>query len=206
MTRTATNFFVDVLAFCAFVLLTTTGLIERYLLPPGTGRFQSLWGLDRHQWGNVHYWVALVLMAALALHILLHWKWIVCVVRGRQRDDSGGRIALGFVGLVGLAGLAVAPFMATVEQTGSPGRRQKANATEHRDGLQDAATISSNIDGSMTLEEIERTTGVAARTIIEELGLPASVPRDQKLGRLRREYSFEMESVRQVVAEHASQP
>ena len=37
--RTATNFVIDAIAFVAFVLLTATGLVERYLLPPGRGDF-----------------------------------------------------------------------------------------------------------------------------------------------------------------------
>ena len=124
MKRTAVNFFVDAAAFAAFVLLTATGLIERYLLPPGTGRFRALWGMNRHEWGEVHFWIAVVVAAVLALHLVLHWKWIVGVLRGRSPEGSGWRVALGVVGLIALLGLSAAPFLAESQQTGTRGPPQ----------------------------------------------------------------------------------
>jgi hypothetical protein len=44
-------------------------------------------------------------------------------------------------------------------------------------------------------------TGVPARDIIAKLGLPADVPLDETLGRLRRRYGFEIEQVRVVIAD-----
>ena len=206
MKRTATNFLVDAIAFVAFVLLTATGLIERYLLPPGSGRFQSLWGWDRHQWGNLHYGIALVLMAALAAHIILHWNWIVCVVQGRRRDESGWRVALGVVGLLGLLGLAMAPFLSSVEPTGTPGRRPREGLPGQSSSRHEESSSASSINGSMTLPAIEQTTGVPVDVLIRELGLPADVPLDLNLGRLRRDHGFEMEDVRRIVAEHEQEP
>lgn len=201
--RTATNFAVDAAAFAAFVLLVATGLVERYLLPPGTGRFQSLAGMNRHEWGEVHFWIAMVLMIALAAHIVLHWNWIVCVVRGRRTEASGYRIALGVVGLLGLLGLSAAPFLAPVEQTGEPGRRQNRDAREQ--GPSDAPpadggeTSSVRIRGSMTLADVEQISKVPVDRILQQLGLPPDVPRDETLGRLRRTYGFEMSDVRRIV-------
>jgi hypothetical protein len=197
--RTATNFVIDAIAFVAFVLLTATGLVERYLLPPGTGRFQSLWGMNRHQWGEIHFWIALVLMGALATHILLHWKWIVRVIRGKQAETSGWRVALGVVGLFGLVGLSLAPFLATVEQTGQPGRGPERQAEIQRDDA--AAASHGEIRGSMTLAEVEQQTGVPVTVIIRELGLPSDVPRDENLGRLQRQFSFDLQDVRRIVKE-----
>ena len=51
MNRTWVNFVIDTVAFVAFVLLTTTGVLMRYLLPPGSGHYTTIWGLDRHEWG-----------------------------------------------------------------------------------------------------------------------------------------------------------
>ncbi len=45
MKQVQRNFVVDLAAFVAFVLLTTTGVLLRYILPPGSGRFTTLWGL-----------------------------------------------------------------------------------------------------------------------------------------------------------------
>jgi hypothetical protein len=192
--KKATLYFaVDIVAFALFVLLTATGILVRYVLPPGSGHFSTLWGMDRHQWGHLHFWMAVGLMAALALHLFFHGRFVVSVVRGRPREGSGGRVALALLGLVALIGLASAPFLAPVEQSGEPPHRDRA--TDEEGGIGGAVRI----DGSMTLGQVEQATGVPARVILAELDLPPDVPADQKLGELRRTYGFEMHEVREIV-------
>ncbi len=120
MHRPTLNFLIDTLAFVAFAFLTTTGILTRYLLPPGSGRWATLWGLNRHEWGDLHFWVAVVLLGVLALHLILHWKWIICIVKGKRSDASGARVALGTVGLIGLMTLTATPLLAPVERIGEP--------------------------------------------------------------------------------------
>jgi len=103
--------------------MTATGVVLRFLLPPGSGHRSRIWGLDRHDWGGVHYWTAVVLLAALSVHVLLHWKWIVHTVRGQGRERSGIRLALGLVGLVAILALAAAPLFSPVERAEPAGRR-----------------------------------------------------------------------------------
>lgn len=61
---------------------------------------ELLWGLTRHEWGDYHYWIALGLLAVLSLHLFLHWKWIVGVVRGKRTEASGRRLLLGLFAFV----------------------------------------------------------------------------------------------------------
>lgn len=125
MKRTHVNALIDAAAFLAFLLLLTTGFILEYQLPPGSGGLQGfgmgrnaahrtihlLWGWTRHEWGQVHYWIALGMTVVLAIHLVLHWKWIVCTVRGTHTDASGYRLALGVVGLAFAILLSIAPFL-----------------------------------------------------------------------------------------------
>lgn len=132
VSRPKLNLIVDVLAFAGAVFLVATGFVLEYILLPGSGRLGTegfgsapggmrrpivlLWGLTRHEWGNIHYWTAIVLMAALSLHLVLHWKWIVAMVRGRPREGFGIRVALGILGLLSLLALALAPFLSSTER------------------------------------------------------------------------------------------
>jgi hypothetical protein len=68
----------------AFAVLTTTGVLTRYVLPPGSGHYATLWGLDRHGWGDIHCWVAVQLLGVLALHLVLHWRRVL----GRTMSDE----------------------------------------------------------------------------------------------------------------------
>jgi hypothetical protein len=184
---------IDASAFLGFVALTTTGVLLRYLLPPGSGRFSTVWELDRHEWGGIHFWIAVAFFSVLAVHLVLHWRWIRNVVTGRPREGSGLRAALGIVGLLAGVALAASPLLAPVERavttTGasSPSRHQG-------DGIA--------LYGSMTLDDVEAQTGVPASFLIESLGLPASLSGSERLGPLKRRYGFEFNDVRGAIHEY----
>ncbi len=129
MKRMNLNFLTDSIAFVAFVLLTVTGFVLEIVLPPGSGRVIGegtghramtkpiglLWGLTRHAWGALHLYIAIVLMAVMAVHLVLHWRWIVSVIRGQPRQGSGIRFVLGLYGLLALVLLVVAVFLSPTD-------------------------------------------------------------------------------------------
>jgi hypothetical protein len=191
MNRSTTNFIVDAVALAAMMLLGATGALIRYVLPPGSGHFSRLWGMDRHEWGHIHFWIAVALLCAVALHFVLHWQWIISMIRGRAGSRSAMRMSLAVVGLLVLIGLMVSPFLGQVQKTSEPPHKMQSD--EHR-------TI--EINGSMTLHEVEQQTGVPAAVILKELGLPANLPADERLGRLRKQYGFQMHDIQEIVQQH----
>jgi hypothetical protein len=191
MARPNVNFAVDSVGFAGFVLLTATGVLMRYVLPPGSGRFTTLWTLDRHGWGNIHFWLAIAFLSVLVIHLFLHWRWIVTVLKGRPREGSGARVALGCVGLVALLALAIAPFTSPVERAAGETRAPGSHGFEREH--------SESIRGYMSFAEIEAATGVPADAIIDQLGLPPGTSKDERLGRLKTTYGFSMEDVRRIV-------
>ena len=193
MKRIHLNFIIDMIAFAGFVFLTTTGVILHYLLPPGSGHFSTLWGLGRHQWGTLHFWISVVFFSILALHLMLHWRWLVSLVSGRTREGSGLRLGLSLVAVLTLIAFSVAPLLAPVEISST-----------HSDSLIPSSHPFENIEvrGSMTLLELEQSTGVPADHIIEKLNLPISLSKDKKLGQLRRIYGFELAAVRKIIADY----
>lgn len=120
---------VDVLAFASFLLLIATGLLIRYVLPPGSGDLEAhggggraagrpvalVWGLTRHEWGSLHFWLAVLFLVVIALHLFIHWKWILVSFRGRDRRPVGLAGALGIGALQGLVVLAVAMVLGPKE-------------------------------------------------------------------------------------------
>jgi hypothetical protein len=105
------NFWTDAVLLLQMLALLVTGIILKYGLPPGQGRGRGygggwgwrgghgghrgdgsgpreLWGLSRHEWGDVHFWIAVSLIAVLVLHLVLHWSWIThrvrCLVKRRR--------------------------------------------------------------------------------------------------------------------------
>ncbi|MCA9241521.1 MAG: DUF4405 domain-containing protein, partial [Planctomycetales bacterium] len=176
-----------------FLFLISTGVLVRYLLPPGSGHSSSLWGLGRHEWGDVHFWIAMAFLSTLALHLVLHWKWIVCVVRGQRSAHSGLRLSLGAMGLVLGIALAAAPLAApvTVDAQAESSRSPRPH-DEH----------SFDIRGSMSLAEVEQQTGVPVAYFQQEPDLGGDVSAQDRLGQLRRRFGFDMDDVRDVVARY----
>lgn len=191
MKRSNLNFIVDFVGFAGFVLLTATGVLMRYVLPPGSGRVTTIWTLDRHEWGSIHFWIAIAFLAVLSFHLFLHWRWIVTLMRGRPREGSGVRVALGTVGLLALLALAIGPFLAEVERDAGGAGPPRPHSSEV-EGLD-------SIRGFTTLAEVQEATGVPADHIIAELGLPPGVDHDEPLGRLRTTYGFTINEVRTIV-------
>jgi hypothetical protein len=44
----------------------------------GTGNL-TFWELSKHTWIDIHDWVAIALVVMVAIHVILHWKWLVRV-------------------------------------------------------------------------------------------------------------------------------
>lgn len=187
------NFAVDAMVFAAFVWLTSTGLLMLYVLPPRSGHFRMLWGMDRHEWGQLHFWIAVVLLAFLGLHLILHWKWIVSMVKGRSRKGAGIRECLAVAGVMILVGPAAMPFLGKVEQTGEPPHGMRPAETSESKGY--------HIDGSMTLTSVEQLTGISRAIILREVGLPSNLPVNERLGRVCRKHGLSLHDVREVVRE-----
>lgn len=88
MKRILDNLRVDLAAAALMVSMVATGYILRFPLPPGTNKSSMLWGLTRHQWGTVHFWISLGLLVLVVVHVCLHWQWVVVSVKRRFRGAS----------------------------------------------------------------------------------------------------------------------
>ena len=83
MNRTLLNIIIDLLATLLFLGMIATGYLLRFPLPPGSNKTHVLWGLTRHQWGDIHFWISAGLLLTMLVHLALHWNWIVTVIGKR---------------------------------------------------------------------------------------------------------------------------
>jgi hypothetical protein len=134
MKRGTLNFIVDTLTFLVMLAMIASGLLIRFVLPPGSGERRSLWEYTRHDWGDVHFWLAVSLAALVLVHVALHWAWVCGIVqswlpRGRsagprspaRRNLAGGALLIVVAGLV-VGFLWIAER--SVIDTGEGGERQ----------------------------------------------------------------------------------
>jgi hypothetical protein len=89
MNRTRKLFWIDILNFILFLSVAMTGIIIKYVLPHGSARprgggrgfhggrpILTLWEMDRHQWGDIHFWLSIAFCIALIVHLIQHRRWI----------------------------------------------------------------------------------------------------------------------------------
>lgn len=103
MNRSLLNLTVDLLAAACLLVMLATGYVLRFPLPPTTNRTHELWSLSRHEWGMVHSWASVGLLLVLAIHVVLHWEWIISMIgrrfvrehaTGKRQPARAGSIAL----------------------------------------------------------------------------------------------------------------
>ena len=87
MNKTRLNYMLDAVIGLAFAASAATGVA---FLLMGSGGYQggrnpnfatSLLGISREAWSDLHTWASLVMIAGVVVHLVLHWKWIVCVTK-----------------------------------------------------------------------------------------------------------------------------
>ncbi len=193
MKRSKLNFILDAAAFGGFVFLTTTGILMRYTLPPGSKRLTSIWGLDRHEWGDIHFWISISFLSLLTMHLFFHWGWITNIVTGHSKEGSGLRAGLGIVGVISLLALSIAPLLSPIETIIESRSGRNLNSVQHGN---------TQVWGSMTLKESEMATGVPVEYITKQLGLSPDLIEDECLGELRKIHGFTMDDVRRIIQEY----
>lgn len=183
-----------------------------------------LFGWDRHQWGTFHLLLAAVFVFLLVLHVYLHWTQIKCMFR-KTVSGKNKRMVLTAV-LVFLSVLIlILPFLLPIEIVEvEPGRgRQHLQTTEQappavkpqtepvvpepeelikRKNQDDQARQHDHqydIRGSMTLSQVARQYHIPADTLKSYLGIDKSISSHTRLGRLRRQYNFQMSTIEHFI-------
>jgi len=85
MNKGKLNFIIDATMFLCMMAMAGLGFLMRYIMPPGRQLIATLgsnpnitWlGWDRHDWGDIHFYLAVLFLTLLAFHTILHWKQIV---------------------------------------------------------------------------------------------------------------------------------
>lgn len=74
--KAAKLWFVNVVSFILFSILTFTGLINWLLLPKGYKAAGGFLISLRHVLREIHEWTAVLFIIAVVVHLVLHWPYI----------------------------------------------------------------------------------------------------------------------------------
>ncbi|MDY6800285.1 MAG: DUF4405 domain-containing protein, partial [Bacteroidota bacterium] len=223
------NFIIDAIMFLLMGLLAGIGLLIKYVLVSGEERWIKygqnvdirFWGLDRHQWGEIHLYVAIALILFLVLHIVLHWNMIVCLYK-RIVGNRKARILCGLAFMTVTLFMVLFPYFIRVETSELASGRERfqslpvnENTTPVQKSVQTENTAKNNaelvadvkekekelhhnidpsieVKGLMTLSEVSRKYNIPSDYMKQKLDIPLSTSNSSKLGHLRKQYGFKM--------------
>ena len=89
MSKAKINLIINGLLLVCLAAIAGIGLLLKYILVPGVQQWEiygrnvdlSVWGLDRHGWGTIHYGFGVAFLLLVAFHIILHWRTVVAMYR-----------------------------------------------------------------------------------------------------------------------------
>jgi len=247
------NLIIDTIMFLDLMAVAGLGFLMKYILLPGY-KINEIYesdvelfflGLDRHQWGVIHLYLALFMVFLLIWHIILHWTSIVCIFRQMIKDGTVRIIIASIVVILSLF-FALSPFFVDAEIVPLQ-RKHNRNRIPERFGTQPAnnfddtykyARLSDtltgpqktdtqnipavtplaepeqdtdphlhhnqvNIDGTMTLNEISERYQISIEELAKIINIPVESA-NERLGRLKKRYGFEMDDLRSFVSQRSS--
>ena len=115
------NWLIDAALFLGGILATLSGIYFLYLPSGGyEGGRNPLYGIvilfGRHTWGDLHTWAGMVMIAVVAVHLTVHWRWVMRMVRRAKNTLLSAEIKMsgfakfnvGLNALLGISGLICA--------------------------------------------------------------------------------------------------
>jgi hypothetical protein len=212
MKKTDWQYLVDTLLFFCIVGIAFIGFLMGLVIATGPVADEStkyFLGLHRHQWGNIHFYLSIAFVILVIIHLILAWKWIKGKARQIFKKNWGTLLVL--TACVSL--LIIVLFWAlypkvpgAYEDYGvGAGKRERQLRLQEEGYATQKGFVSPEEDyilitGQMTLQEMEKATGIPARETAAELGLPSRVSLDETLGQLRKKYPFTLQEVRNVLS------
>jgi hypothetical protein len=84
--QTRNNWLVDAVLFSGAVMASLTGIYFLFLPVGGyQGGRNPMYGItiffERHTWEDLHIWFGILMVVAALIHIVIHWNWIVSMLR-----------------------------------------------------------------------------------------------------------------------------
>jgi len=88
MKKWVQNYILFVLMFLLGLFQAVNGFLLWLVIPGGGYRGgrgltgdESIFIWNRQTWVDIHHWTAVALIVLVAVHLILHWKWILFTTR-----------------------------------------------------------------------------------------------------------------------------
>jgi hypothetical protein len=93
--KAALNYWIDVISGIAFAVAAVSGIVLLFAGSGGgyyggrnRGHAASVLSLSRWFWKDLHDWSAVLAVAGVLGHFVLHWDWLACMTRNLFRRGA----------------------------------------------------------------------------------------------------------------------
>ncbi len=104
----------DLISFVALLFMMSSGLLMQFVLPPRS-QGATVWGMTRHEWGGLHFYLSLIFLTLMVCHLLIHIPYIKHAFMGRASREHGYRLAIGVFALIMLLIVAFSPVIVPID-------------------------------------------------------------------------------------------
>ncbi len=113
--QTRANWLTDITLFLSGLIAAVSGIYFLFLPTGGyRGGRNPYYGItilfDRHTWEDWHTWTGVAMIVVAALHVLIHWRWVVAmtkktlsVLRGAGALSAGAKFNIAINTLVAIS-------------------------------------------------------------------------------------------------------
>jgi hypothetical protein len=91
------NYVVDIIIGIGFILSLVSGIIllsgpqGGYMGGRNPGFSRDLLLLGKHVWRDIHNWSSMAMAIGVLSHLILHWKWFVCMTKSLFTINKKGQ-------------------------------------------------------------------------------------------------------------------
>lgn len=218
LNKTKINIIIDIFLFLLLGAISGIGFLIKYILIKGSDRNiiygknadLNFLGLDRHQWGNIHLILGIILLILLILHIVFHWNMILCMFKCLIPNNIFRKIIYVIISILSIIFFTFTFFIEPEIIYKEPLHLNRRNNTEksifNKNEQKEHFGIHKenyeyNINGRMNLQYISDQYNIDINILTNELNIPISC-KDTKLGFLKKQYNFTMDDIRTIIKTH----
>ncbi len=138
MSKNTLNYIIDAIMAALMLNIVFIGALLGFVIPKGERAGYApkvLWGLHRHDWGEIHMYLSLALVAVLIVHVWLHWSWVAACTRRLLARSVWAlvlAVLLGAAAVLGIARLVSPRTFAHKEGAGPPVEREEPRGRGRR--------------------------------------------------------------------------
>lgn len=226
------NFIIDAILLILLSGILGVGLLIKYVLLTGHEKVelfganieQTIFGLDRHQWGDIHLYVGFAFLILMILHIIFHWRMILSMFNKLFEKlvlkKTLSSVFLSVCVLLILLPLFLKPVAGPVQygernmtKNGKIiGETYSVNIVKdtiitnthtskiHRNQKETShRNTSLGIRGYMTLKQVCNQFGLSTSSLKAKLNIDNSISDDTPLSKIRQQYSIKMSKINDVI-------